>query len=240
MRWIVLTQDRPAMLHALLESAGEFLPSVVPDVLLRWGGGEPARRAYELLSQRLACRWHNAPNGLTWRSILIDLIGNYNQDGKVEQTVLITTDDMLFRRTVSLVGIWNSIQGGEILGLNLWLSPPPVAQSLHPGSGNFTWEWSGSEGELGSPFTFGTVYRTSNILGPICRRAWDSLDTLVTAITGDSSLRIRRKMMCLPDPVMTRTGLQDFPGSDAMYLSGYVLDRTDLLDGHYRWVSYQK
>jgi hypothetical protein len=132
--------------------------------------------------------------------------------GKPDAMTMITTDDMLLTTRVNLHHAYAALLDNNVLGLSLHTDA--IACKERQTSRIFVskgeeelpvWLWPGAPGPLGDAFSFGTVYRTGDLLGPLFQNKWDSPESLRTMLNADETLRRRTKMACLPAPVMVHT-----------------------------------
>jgi hypothetical protein len=187
MRWIILS-DNPKKLQVLLDSAGDGLPHTTPQVLIY---AQPPLEGYASIQG--VCRL------LVSKSLASDtetIVGWTQLNGTLEPMTLITTDDMVFSSRVNLQDAWYAMNNHSIAGLSLTHSPESKGLKLSEGhflrggAPCYTWDWD-------QWFSFGTIYRTGDLLGPICRAQWNSPSELLTALNSDVALRRRNRMACL-------------------------------------------
>jgi hypothetical protein len=223
MRWIILTQDRPAQLHALLESAVEFLPTATPDIISSIENYNSS--GIGILASRILAYFHTVLNvHKDYYKDKIQYISNWPRpDGSLDPMILFTTDTMLFTRRVILQDAWTALQDPNTLGLSLTHCPTTKGIKLRDGrftkngSIQYVWDWK-DDG-----FAFGTIYRTSDILGPLHNNTYDSPETLRDALCKDTTLRRRTRMACLSDSSLIDVSLRS-EQAEQRYLNGEVID----------------
>lgn len=240
MKWIIISKDAPANLHALLESARTFAPKLKPDVFLDISDSSEMQDAYALVAARFGVRW--TVQTVDFRQ-LADLVQSPAPNGKQERLLMLCTDTMLFRNETNPLDVWAAIQDPNVLG---------VSQTLarHESGGGFVasrfsgqepsvwkWLWTNAEGEWGEPFHYGCVYRTSDILGPMCRTNWDSPTTLKEALCRDETIR-RRSKMCCPTKVCLEHLPPPDPDATNRYLRGEIIDIARSTKSQYAWTLY--
>lgn len=237
MKWIVLTKDHPARLHALLESAKAYTPHLRPDVLIEYNDKDTNYMdAYRLLIARLNFREWSSFRA-DWNHTLQDIVSYPKTNGTSEQLVMFTTDTIVFQSRFNAIEAWSDLKDPSVLGVSLCLAPPPFAFLGGLGHHRF-WTWPGCGSQYGEAFQFGTVYRTSDILGPLFRTKWDSPETLRRAVSDDTALRRRAKMACCQEPVLADYPIEDKTATER-YLTGEVIDITKLPADHYTWKKYR-
>ena len=246
MKWLILA-SHPARLHALLESAARHLPNIEPDLILDESQVTPdLMNAYSVFSGsgfkgmfRLATQSH------FWREAVLTAIQAPRKNGSIEPMAMVTPDTMLFTRKVVLRDAWDCLSDEETLGVSLGLGV--VSDWVHfeerrwvgKRTSAYTWKWPDVPGIYGHAFSYGTVYRTGDLLGPLCRNEWDSPETLRDALSNDATLRRRPRMACLPEPALIDCHVED-ESMNARYCGGDVIDIDRLPDtpNRYYWKPY--
>lgn len=206
MKWIILSHDRPAQLQAVLESAQEYLPSVIPFVCFGCSSDE-AFQGYSRVAGQLRASWHGWSGDGAFRPNVLDLVNRINQNRNLEAMTLLTTDNMVFHRKTNSADAWSLLNDPNVLGVSLIRSPDIGGLRMSKVWGRkrlsgATWNWPGLSDWWGEGFSFGTVYRTSDLLGTLSRNQWDSPETLREAACDDPVMRRRARMACLPDAPM--------------------------------------
>jgi hypothetical protein len=228
MKWIIISHDRPANLLAVLESARECLPHTTPHILVSASTDE-LYDGYDVVDKRFAAKWYEE----AFRFNMVDGINMPNAKG-TDATVLITTDTMLFQKRFNPMFAWNTLQDKTILGMSLLISPTPSATARYfSGSPEGLQTWMIED----QPFSYGAVYRTSDLLGPLARNQWDSPCTLKDALNRDPAMRRRARMACLAEaPMMEAEPCLD---SVNMLLNGWHIDIDQLREKRvYKWKPY--
>ena len=238
MRWVVISENAPARLHAALESAKTFLPCTMPHILTP----APLGTGYDVVSGRFRANW---TVWVDFRDCLLGLVSKPKTNGTLEAMTLITTDTTMLCTPGVLNNAWKALQDPNMLGFSLNLPPPPdsVGPTEHFVGGiaqHHVWCWHGLSGPHGRSFSFGTVYRTSDILGPMARNPWNSPSSLVQAACGDATLRRRTRMACLSTPAAVEIQW-DPRGETERYLNGQVIDVAKLRPSQPAvWKPYQE
>ena len=234
MRWIVLSHDNPARLHAHLESSNKQTGGVVADVVMTWSS-EAHMLGYELLSQRIRARYH-APQKGEFADYVFGLVQQSRANGGPEQMTVFTEDHMLFLGQWGAQDAWVALQDPDVLGLSLVVGMASSARERRfYGSKSTMYEYLWT-----IPFKTGRVYRTSDLVGPMDGNDWDNAKGMFAAINGDQSFGRRPKMLCAAQPALGLLPLTD-PDATQNYLRGKVIDleayRKDFTK--YRWVEYR-
>lgn len=236
MRWIVLSDSSPAKLHAHLESASRFMARQKPDILFTCEPNSPTMEAYAIVSSRFRSTWTPWLTPASFRQGLLDLVETLRPNGTTEWMTLITTDNMLFRRTVAADDAWLVLSNGDLLGVDLCEAPQGgmAAYYLKNGTHYFSWKWA-------APFRFGTIYRTADLLGPMQQTVWNTRENLVSTVDYDPSFLRRPKMACWPEESLQTFGIND-PTATGRILQGDCPDSEMLLvdPNQYRWKLYQE
>jgi hypothetical protein len=241
MRWIVLSDSRPAQLHALIESSARFMPYFIPDVLAKCDDLSCAE-AYARVASRFHIHLYGCGGG--WREPM-GVLGKTRKNGATEAMTMLTTDTMVFIDKPNLEAAWGILKDANVLGVALTLAP---SAGWNPTDGRLfskqkptvhTWLWKDHVGAWGDTFAYGTVYRTSDLLGPVLGNDWDSPDTLRKALCDDAGLRRRARMACLPSVCIDNHPIED-PTATYKYLSGEVVDLDMLAEDRtrYHWKAY--
>jgi hypothetical protein len=212
-RWIILSRNNPASLHACLDSGKEFLPGTKPDVVV------PDDEPHALVASRFpAFRFVSG----RLSHLLQAIVSDPKPNGAPEQMTLITTDDMLWVSKPRIIDAWTVLRDhNDVAAVSLRF--PPEGTTLYAGPRWFHWD-----AKVSPPFPFGVIYRTNDLIGPLYHAEYDSPLALRSALCDDPALRRRPKMACLPVPSMENLFVDD-PSATQRYLGGEIIDRAALV-----------
>jgi hypothetical protein len=245
MKWIVLSNSTPARLHALLESAKDYLSNLVPEVLAKYKCIDTLQ-AYGRVASRFRIHLHGGEDD--WRQSLLDIVSAQRTDGKFGQLTLITQDTMLFCGRPDIRCVWEALKDPNLLGVSLCLSSksdstPSIQDRVSGKHTWYVWHWDELrlQSPLGDAFSYGTVYRTTDLLGTMARCQWDSTETLRSALCSDPALRRRTRMACLEEASLVDRPADPFGSTDS-YLGNYVIDIAKLQDDplRYQWRPFKE
>jgi len=232
-KWIILSKDRPAQLHAALASIACHRQYNKPCVLVDLIGNDPSTdSAYSLVSRRFrAIEFCGALSPEEWRDDLLELTSKPKHDGSIDQTIAITTDTMVLHERGDLYKPWRILLNDQsIAGVSLVGAFPSV--ELRESVGN-TMMWDHD----GKVFHFGVMYRTSDLLGTMFRTEWYTPDELVDAINSDIVLTRRPRLSAPPAALFDCK----IPCHDATkrYLVNEIIDHKALPADHYTWTIWR-
>ena len=237
MNWIIISADRPAQLQLLLESAAEYFPSVFPYVVFDASSTEMLS-AYGLVHERFRAAWHRTSDV---REVVGDIVCHTRPNGTLEPMTLITNDFTLFQERVYTNDAWAALLDNDTLGLSLFRSSKETGPGLlsepstRTQSERFSWRWREATTPWREPFSLGTIYRTSDLIGPLTRTVWGTPGTLCSAMETEVSFDRRPKLQCLGDPALALYPTRE--PTLGKYLNGQCIDRSridETLD-NYRW-----
>jgi len=234
MRFIIFSDNSPVHLHAVLESAGKCLPHTQPEVLLTTPIEGEIWSAYQLVSQRFRVECL-AVDGAGWRNGLLSMLARTRVDGTLEQMALFGCDNLYFSRRIKLNDAWPALSNRTIRGVSLVVPAPHRAWTNHFGKSALPM-WDAT----GPCFSLGTVYRTSDVMGPFSRHLYDSSDSLLEELSDDATMCRKQRMTCLPEPAMVRRDLDLGHNAAHRYLDGEVLDLGAVLTGTTQWTQYKE
>lgn len=222
MKWIVLSRNCPARLHALLETGDRHLTNLRPHIVL-----PPAvdAHAFQLVSQRFDARWYAGD----FRETAMGLMGDPDHRGKQDQHVLLTTDGFLCTREADMWSAQEVLRCDRAIRCVI-LTPAVGACELSYYTKAAAWVTHQS----GPSFHYGAVYRSSDLLTALERNQWDSIATLHEALQHDPTLARRDRLAYSHKPCMQAIWVA--PGDSVYrYNQGETLDVPRLLDGVVQW-----
>jgi hypothetical protein len=200
MRWVIISSGKADHLMTCLASAESHLPHVTPDILITDRSQETTNTC-ERMARRFVANW------FPWlgRDDLLNLLESAKPGKHGEVLTLFTTDSDIFCNRVNLYGalaILNSHP--DVRGVSLKLvpdsitigHPPAMVYESRASSPWLEWTWPGAQGDWGLSFSFGTIYRTNDILFPVSRTAWTTPAEMIAAIRSEPLNTRRSRMAC--------------------------------------------
>lgn len=241
MKWIIINNLGPIALHIVLDSATKHMRNIVPTVVWSCENAHEAN-AYGIVYDRFRAFW--TPYTKTqdsFRAVVLSEIESLRNDGTLDPMTLLTSDTQVFTQTWNPHDAWTALMTSSVLGVKLTVEREPwmqeVAWKRGRGPVAYGWMWGDVAGELSVPFTLGTVYRTSDIIGPMERSQWDSLSSLQSFIGDDPAIRRTSRLACLTQKVLTE--LPCIQSDIHKYCQGYI-PQFDIRSKTVSWITPQE
>lgn len=220
MRWVILSQDRPAALHAVMESAGRFKAELVPNCLVKWTTPE-AERGYGILSGRFRANWTGVDN---WKEDLLTVLMGSRRNGSIEPTTLISTDTQVVVNQLALKASYAVLQDRNVLGVDYLRACDAAMDERRLYLGARAWVWESDDG-----FRYGVVYRTTDLLTILS--AAPSLDA---ALLGKPLDMRRTKMACFSNVILVEHPILAYAETQP-YLENSIIDIGTLTPHAFQW-----
>lgn len=239
MRLIIFSDNSPYRVNALLDGAFLLGRNHRPDVVA-YCADPTVYHAYTMLAHRHRVSTHfPRPEVGYFRQTVLELLAQPRKGHTTDTTVMMLLDTMLISPKFDGSAADKLLRDdAQTLGVTFTTSPPDSAQDEYlPGMMWKMYRWLYGPGDA---FSFGTLYRTSDVLWALQGCEWENIPTMLQAANASPTLRRRERMASLGEPL-----IKDYPETDSdalsKYVSGYVIDINQLAaTGRLYWKPYEK